>query len=330
MHYQHYNEAERSFYASPIIFDRNANEVPIFVRCADLLWGFAGLSAMYPGCSITIPTSVYSLPLPLAEKVGGWDGDATAIGEDMHMLLKCYFQTSGDVITRVVYSAASQCNITGNAGSGASKFQRTMANWVARYRQALRHMWGALDTGFAVRESFGGLVGKTQLGGLTGGRLKIRPRHLVLLHLLFEAHFLPSHLTILLVFSSIYTLVTPAAAIHPSLAWAFWFTGVLRTVSFLWMNLCLSLYDRWHTLSVTARARDMAKAGISDTGFAFRNAWWHRQQLTERICFPIAGTIFGSIPAMHAEISHFWTDRLVYRVSQKPIFASLPTAAVRL
>jgi hypothetical protein len=312
LHNRHLPEADRSFYASPIIFDRNSNEVPVFVRCADLLWAFAGMSAMYPGCPITIPTSVYSLPLLLAEKVGGWDGDPTAIGEDMHMLLKCYFQTGGDIISRVIYSPASQCNISSNEGRG---WRRSVATCFARYRQALRHMWGSLDTGFAVRQSVGQLSSKGQQ------RLRLKPRHLVLFHMLWEAHFLPCHLTVILLFSSIYTFFTPATMIHPALAWTFSFTGMLRGLSFVWMNLCITLYDRWHAVCVNSRARDMARAGLADTGFSFRT-WWYTRHLLERICFPIAGTIFGAIPAVHAEISHFWTERLVYQVSKKPTFTS--------
>lgn len=56
------------------------------VRVADILWGAAGLSSNLPWSTILIPTSVYSLPLPLAEEVGGWDGDATAIGEGNAMI----------------------------------------------------------------------------------------------------------------------------------------------------------------------------------------------------------------------------------------------------
>lgn len=310
LHWLHNKDADHALYASPIIFDRNSNDVPIFVRCADLLWGFAGVSAMYPGCSIVIPTSVYSLSLSLAEKVGGWDGDATAIGEDMHMLLKCYFETGGDVVTHVIYSPASQCNIQSNGDENWGPYTSTL---FARYRQALRHMWGALDTGYSVRQSVSGLSSRLHLG--------FKPRHIALCHLLFEAHFLPCHLTILLLFSSLYTTFFPASQMNPALEWTFFITGFLRGLSFVGMNLCITLYDRWHSLCVNARARDMSKAGISDTGLSFR-AWYRPQQLAERICFPIAGTVFGSIPAIHAEMSHFWTDRLVYRVSTKPSFGS--------
>jgi hypothetical protein len=276
------------------------------------------MSAMYPGCPIVIPTSVYSLPLVLAEKVGGWDGDPTAIGEDMHMLLKCYFETGGDIITHVIHSPASQCNIEAGEGEG---WRRAVATGFARYRQALRHMWGALDTGFAVRKCLGGLSAKGQ------PRLRLRPRHIMLFHLLFEAHFLPSHLTIIMLFSVLYPLNTPAALIHPSLAWTFSFTDALRAVSFIGLNICLAIYEGWHAVCVTSRSRDMARAGLHDTGFSFRK-WWHWSHLLERVTFPIAGTIFGVIPAVHAEMSHFWTDRLVYRVSKKPTFTTSDSSRV--
>lgn len=145
LHYAH-EDADRTLYACPIIFDRNSHESPILVRCADLLWGFAGLSTMYPGSAITIPTSVYSLPLSLAEKVGGWDSDPTAIGEDMHMLLKCYFETAGNLVSRVVHVPASQCNVSGDE-SGPDGKRKTLSTYQARYRQALRHMWGGTGLG---------------------------------------------------------------------------------------------------------------------------------------------------------------------------------------
>ncbi|CAL5871470.1 uncharacterized protein PFLUO_LOCUS5721 [Penicillium psychrofluorescens] len=312
MHYAHLSEAERSIYCCPIIFDRNSHESPILVRCADLLWGFAGLSTMYPGSWLAIPTSVYSLPLSLAEKVGGWDSGPTAIGEDMHMLLKCYFETAGNVVSRVVYAPASQCNVSSDRARG---WRWTLDTCLARYRQALRHMWGALDSGFAARRSISYLRFDHRC-------LFLRPRHFLLLHMLWEAHFLPCHLVILMVFSTAYTVSASATSLHPMVAWAFSVTNILRTMGFLWMNLCLVLYERWHALCLEARMQDMREARLADTGCSQR-VWYKPTYLLERICFPVAGTLFGAVPMLHAVVSHFWTDRLVYRVSKKPTFSSL-------
>ena len=93
-----------TLYSAPIVFDRNAHTVPTLVRLADITWSGAGLSGLYPNSPIIIPTSVYSLPLSLVEMVGGWDTNAQAIGEDLHMFLKCYFRASGDLVTRTIYS----------------------------------------------------------------------------------------------------------------------------------------------------------------------------------------------------------------------------------
>lgn len=274
---------------------------------------------MYPGSAISIPTSVYSLPLSLAEKVGGWDSDPTAIGEDMHMLLKCYFETAGNLVSRVVHVPASQCNVSGDEpgpmSGGKSSYRKMLSTCQARYRQALRHMWGALDSGFATRRTLSYLRLHTRC-------LFLRPRHLALLHLLWEAHFLPVHLFILMVFSAFYEMAattSSAHALHPALRTVFLVTGIMRTVSFLWMNGCLVLYEWWHAVCLDARRADMQRAGVADTGFA-RRTWWKGQFLLERICFPIAGTVFGAVPTLHAGFAHFWTDRLVYRVSRKPDF----------
>ncbi|KAJ5272384.1 hypothetical protein N7478_007509 [Penicillium angulare] len=308
-HYQHIEEADRAIYCCPIIFDRNSHETPVLVRCADLLWGFAGISTMYPGTLISIPTSVYSLPLTLAQKVGGWDSDPTAIGEDMHMLLKCYFETAGNLISRVIYIPASQCNVSGDGSPG---WRGVLSTCIARYRQALRHMWGALDSGFAARRTLGYLR-------FNQGCSFLSPRHFALLHLLWEAHFLPCHGVIMMIFSVLYTALTPTVQLHPTLAGVFFVNDILRTGSFIGMNVCIALYERWHTLCLNSRMQDMHEANLLDTGFS-RRVWYKPQHLLEKICFPIAGTLYGAIPAFHAVFLHFWTDRLVYRVSKKPTF----------
>ena len=135
-------------YMPPIIFDRNAHLVPIMVRVADLMWCGAGLSCFQskPGRNgVAFPTAVYTIPLPLMLLVEGWDTDAGAIGEDMHMMLKCYFATNGRIAFESVPSPASQGNI--------SSSQLGIRGWVdshrARYTQGLRHMWGCLDFSYA-------------------------------------------------------------------------------------------------------------------------------------------------------------------------------------
>lgn len=149
LHFAHPSTSSSTIYVPPIVFDRNSHLVPILVRMADLLWSGAGMSGHYETSTICPPTSVYSLPLTLVEKVGGWDADEGAIGEDLHMYIKCFFGLQGNLTTRTVLSAASQTNVHSN-GRGIRGLYTDIN---ARYRQALRHMWGALDSGYVIKST---------------------------------------------------------------------------------------------------------------------------------------------------------------------------------
>jgi hypothetical protein len=145
------DSANTTMYTAPIIFDRNAHNVPAIVRVADIMWSAAGMSGLYRGSSIAPPTSVYSLPLELVDRVGGWDTDSEAIGEDLHMYLKCFFALNGNLTVRTVLSPISQTNVTGGGfGKGCFGLLKDVR---ARYKQAIRHMWGALDSGYAIRKT---------------------------------------------------------------------------------------------------------------------------------------------------------------------------------
>jgi Glycosyl transferase family group 2 len=147
MHIRYPQTAPTTVYTPPIIFDRNAHLVPILVRVADIQWCAGGISGLYSGSWIGPPTSVYSLPLGLADKVGGWDAHCEAIGEDLHMYIKCFFALNGNLTRRTVLSPASQTNVSSDL-----KGARGIAGGInARYKQGLRHMWGSLDSGYALR-----------------------------------------------------------------------------------------------------------------------------------------------------------------------------------
>jgi hypothetical protein len=299
-HFENF-DCSRAFYVCPIVFDRNSQDTHVLVRVADMLWGGAGLAGYLPFAPIHIPTSVYSLPLTLAQDVGGWDGDATAIGEDMHMLLKCYFNTGGRINTVPIFSPASQCNISTEY---TQRWHRTFNAIRDRYQQALRHMWGSLDTGYAIRRAI---------------KIKsFRLTHIPLFHLLWEAHFVPTHFVILLVGTGIYSIFTPSTNIPPALRQTFIAAAVIRTITVVMMQAVFTVYEEYNRLCVNARAQDMRRAGIVDTNFAFRKSWiW--SSLLERASVPIVAALYGAIPALHAQICHFWTDKLVYVVSAKPV-----------
>ena len=104
-------------FAPSTVFDRNANDVPVFVRVTDMFWSIGVMSNLYHDSPVKIPCSAYSVSMTLAISVNFWDAGAEAIGEDLHMYLKCFFATKGHVIMKSIFSPASQCNIEGE-GSG--------------------------------------------------------------------------------------------------------------------------------------------------------------------------------------------------------------------
>lgn len=134
-------------FTPPICFDRNAHDVPVAVRVTDIMWALAGLSSIYPGSGAKIPTSAYSLSMSLAASVGFHDAGPQAIGEDMHMYIKCLFSTGGNLISETIYSPASQLDVVAAERGG---LRGLWNDHVARYKQAIRHMWGSLDTGYGL------------------------------------------------------------------------------------------------------------------------------------------------------------------------------------
>jgi len=301
LHCTYSEDAQCTIYCCPIVFDRNSNESPVLVRCADILWSFAGISGMYPNNPISIPTSVYSVPLRLAETVNGWDAGPGAIGEDMHMLLKSFFGVSGRLVTRTVFSAASQCNVSGTK----QRFLLDFESMHARYRQGMRHMWGALDSGYAVTRFLRSIHAPTL-------------KHAALLHMLWQAHFFPVHLVLGFAGGSLMPRILGVRHIHPALDYVMTMCAHIRTLTFLGMNFAFYFYEKYHEVCAQARSQDMADAELS-AHISFRNRW-HWRYVGERVAFPIAGFVYGTLPASIAEVCHLWTDRLVYVVSRKPQF----------
>ncbi|GAO19252.1 hypothetical protein UVI_02054990 [Ustilaginoidea virens] len=350
MHYAHPETSATTLYAAPIIFDRNAHNVPAIVRVADIMWCAAGMSGLYQGSTIAPPTSVYSLPLTLVDRVGGWDCDAEAIGEDLHMYIKCFFALNGNLTSRTVLSPVSQSNVVGGGSGG---IHATVADIKARYKQALRHMWGALDTGFAMRQAvemwkerqcttrtFRPLHNQGAHASLYSPDIDFRSGEEVscendffsdltqgslrephwekifyLFHRLFEAHFLPVHMTILVFASSLYVLFAEGNGDPHNIAWTFSASSTLRIMGFLGVASYLFLYESFHRIGVAAREREMTKANLAG-GMCFSHRRIKRNYI-DYVLVPIVAPLYGAIPCAQAEISHLWTVNLAYSVSRK-------------
>ncbi|KAF7531495.1 hypothetical protein G7054_g8841 [Neopestalotiopsis clavispora] len=340
------------WYSAPIIFDRNANDVPAIVRVADILWSAAGMSGLYSGSTIAPPTSVYSVPLVLVDRVGGWDADSEAIGEDLHMYLKCFFAMNGNLTSRTVLSPVSQSNVSGDGGKGVAGLITDMK---ARYKQALRHMWGCLDSGYAMRKGWelwqerkhtsrnyrplhitlsnpsdtyipqvddlspGQNIESGVFADITTDTLKDVDwlRVLSLAHRLFEAHFLPVQMTILVIASTLYLWVTEGNGDPQHLRWIFTVCNVLRTAGFMQIAFYLFLYESFHKLLAAAREKEMNDAGLAKgMCFAHRDRKMH---YLDYIMVPLVAPMYGSIPGAQAQVFQFWTQDLVYTVSKKVV-----------
>lgn len=242
------------------------------------------------------------------------------------MYIKCFFALNGNLTTRSIFSAASHSNVH-SSGKGIRGFFEDIN---ARYKQAMRHMWGALDSGFVLK-NITQLWWAKRVNGKRYGAFPLNlpsmvtnltkssihwTNTLVLLHRMFEAHFLPIHITLLLIVSSLYALLTPSTSIPRLLLQTLDLTGYVRLVSALNFIYFFFLYESYHALCVSARQTEMSRAGLSlNHTFSYRS--WRKTGL-DFCLFPVAGILFGSLPASIALVCQFWTTALVYRVSKKP------------
>ncbi|CZS90210.1 uncharacterized protein RCO7_08631 [Rhynchosporium graminicola] len=316
LHYRNPHTASTTMYVPPLIFDRNAHLVPRLVRVADLLWAAAGLSSHYEGSTICPPTSVYSLPLSLVDLAGGWDAGREAIGEDLHMYIKCFFALNGHLTTRSVYSAASHSNVN-SSGKGLRAYIQGMQ---LRYKQAMRHMWGSLDSGFAAKS-----LGRSLRKESPDGKRLHRWNTWVLMLRLFEAHFLPQHITFLILGGAIYKLLTPAEVVPRLLRQVLDLTGYMRIVTAMIFIYFFILYEPYHKICLKTRETEMSRVDLADR---MTDAFSHRslkQHGLDFCVFPVAGVVFGTVPAVVAMFCQFWTLDLVYNVSMKPTRMQLPS-----
>ncbi|KAI8065715.1 glycosyl transferase family group 2-domain-containing protein [Gongronella butleri] len=131
--------------APPIFFSRNCYEVPAAVRVTDITWSAMVMSNLSNSRGLSFPCSTYSLSMVLAERVGYWDTDADAVGEDMHMWLKCFFKTDGQVRTAPIYVPINLTNV---------QTEGYLSNVNARYVQAKRHYNGVADVAYTLKNAF--------------------------------------------------------------------------------------------------------------------------------------------------------------------------------
>ncbi|KAI9199259.1 uncharacterized protein BJ171DRAFT_602033 [Polychytrium aggregatum] len=328
-------------FAPCIVFDRNAKDVPFIVRAGDNVWATSVMSNLYRSSAVKFPCSAYSLSMDLARAVGFWDCGPEAIGEDMHMYLKCYFATEGRVRIQPIYSPASQSNVQ------ESGYFKTL---YARYVQGQRHMWGSLDTSYTIyrsimasvrRKSCPEFKGKPR-HNIRGGCSFCLPRLAVLLQRVLEAHVLLCH-AIMMIFITFLTLPSGSFSVgsvaasylrseplHPYVTLSLWLAGWMRFAGTLPFLVTVAYYERYHQWVGIHRWRADDSGAARMLGkrpqLISRRTYWN---LLDWAALPIGAVLFVVVPTIQAQLSHFWTDRLIYQVSSKPVLEMPPDNSER-
>ncbi|CEP08336.1 hypothetical protein [Parasitella parasitica] len=131
-------------FAPPIFFGRNCFKVPAAVRVTDITWSSMILANLSSSRGIGFPCSTYSISYKLADQVGFWDTDADAVGEDMHMMLKCLFKTQGQARMTPIFVPINLTNV---------ETEGYFENLKARFVQAKRHYNGVADVAYTLRSA---------------------------------------------------------------------------------------------------------------------------------------------------------------------------------
>lgn len=325
------DQQKMMLFAPTLVFDRNANDVPVFVRLTDMCWSIGLISNFQ--LPVKFPCSMYTLTRQLAERVNYWDAGPEAIGEDMHMALKCWTRTQMALNLVPIYVPASCSNVQGNT---------YWESLTARFDQAKRHLWGTLDFGYA----FASLISQR----CYWHRLF---KSVMCVYLLFEISFQP--------FFGFYHL--SGQLLYPQYMTAFG-SWVLEYTTYIRMALIppaivvVFAYERYHYLachyraailrSIEAKRAQQSAADVAEEAAAGvsaplmishdQEAITHHPLVAFRQWYspadwgvlPIDLFFFYMLPAFNAMLRQLISNRYDYKVSLKPQAKQQPTAAKAL
>ena len=309
-------------------------------------WSLGVMSNFYPFSKKQAPCSAYSLSVTLASSVGLWDANAEAMGEDLHMFLKCFFSTQGHLKIQPIYSPASQCNI-----DGSTYFQGISA----RYIQSKRHMWAALDVGYTIRRSLFGLISpgydtptssrkvekiamsRTVL--TSNSRCSVRSQLLdfffkaySVVFTMVEGHFFVTQALIMIATSSV--LIPPgifpgiadpyfsafnALPVNSALYWLNMNANFFRIPATLFYILAVFFYEKYQAWCGLERWKQYSEKLGNRSKLQFSRPWY---SVFDWFAFPITGVLFLVIPQLYVHVKQLFTDNLDYVVAAKPSVSS--------
>jgi hypothetical protein len=286
-------KTDRVLFAPTLIFDRNSNDVPFFVRLADICW----------------------------------DTGPEAIGEDCHMALKCWTTSRMNLCMIPIYIPASCSNVQANSWLGSCN---------ARFQQAKRHLWAALDFGYTASAL---ITKKCWTANFW--------KSLLCIYILFEIFFQPYFGF----FQFFGQFVYPESALSPIGKFVLDCTTYIRLALIPSAVVVAFAYERYHyvasyyrasilqnveNLKVEQATRDIEAENVEQIKLKIYNSFGQSQvafrrwyQIFDWTGFPIALIFYYVIPAINAMIGHLFTNEYDYKVSIKPTTRSIskPSAA---
>ncbi len=130
-----------AFWQAPIRYHSNVWRINPFMR---VLHGYSSameLAYLSAPWWQALPMSSYSLSLKLLDNAGYWDSDV--IADEWHMFIKAYFKREGNMVLRPIFLPFL---------SSATGGKNIWNSLVQRYRQTLRHAWGAKEIGYTISQ----------------------------------------------------------------------------------------------------------------------------------------------------------------------------------
>lgn len=322
-----------------------------------MFWSLGVISNLYKSSPVKIPCSAYSVSMSLAISVNFWDAGPEAIGEDMHMYLKCFFSTGGKVIVKSIFSPASQCNIEGT-GTGVAGY---LSGLRARYVQSKRHLWGTLDFGYCIRRTILSYISPdsqltvhlkntvTKLDHEEPLAFKIANIS-TMIYRMIEVHIFMGQFLTMIIFSNIF--IPQPGSYFPSVTTYLYNTFISSqpvselllaglNIGYLLRLSCIPcsiltfyLYELYHDYVGFKRWDLQPNTEISSSStfididseplvqpLGLRPQLGSRRKILNAVDWlvaPFSGIIYFLIPMLHAQFSHLITDRLEYQVAGKP------------
>ncbi|OBZ88469.1 hypothetical protein A0J61_03492 [Choanephora cucurbitarum] len=286
--------------APPIFFSRNCYDVPAAVRVTDITWSAMVMSNLSNSRGMCIPCSNYSLSMELADKVGYWDTDADAVGEDMHMWLKCFWKTQGQVRTASIYVPINLTNV---------QTEGYFSNVSARYVQAKRHYNGVADVAYTLKNAFQSSSSSISL-----------IERLQVCFIILEAHMIPASsgwlmfaavpLMQFILFPPFATLAFVSPADNPILTSEF-FGHLWNFIKIITFCLPIPLFG---TLAVYEQLHRAIDSEFLKKSKQESRKWMN---LIDYVNLPIAAWLFMTLPSTVACIKRLMNRQEKYITSEK-------------